>query len=441
MAHFVRLLLVVIDVVLLTFLYSKISGRKLSTRIFVFSTLLYFILAILSISFANSLLLYFMQAIFFLALSYFLRETRQKTLIVFYALFPLVLWNLFHRFLAYFLMPLLGLNANTFNQNTVILLLNSLLAIAFILAIFRLLKYDFVHLREEYLLEKNRRVLIFLNLSMLFYYGITQILSYIEVSYKIPTLSYRQFLVIVYIILFLSALNLLVRHLREHLQERLIEQQEMQLDNLTRYSQRIEELYREVRSFRHDYSNILRSLRLGIENKDLEAIETIYNGVLKNSEKQLTHSKFDIGRLVNIQNDALKSLLAAKFLEAQNKGIAAFIEVPDLIRPKGMELVDLITVLSILCDNALEANPEKLSLVYFEHDNKQIFIIENSTEEESIDVSSIFDYGYSTKGSNRGIGLANLQTIMNRYPKATITTTSQNYLFRQTVEIKGLEDG
>ena len=68
-------------------------------------------------------------------------------------------------------------------------------------------------------------------------------------------------------------------------------------------------------------------------------------------------------------------------------------------------------MLSIFLDNAIEASLEsaspELSFVYFQEENRKIMIIENSTKQERINTKAIFNYGYSTKGNGRGIGLAN----------------------------------
>ncbi len=42
-----------------------------------------------------------------------------------------------------------------------------------------------------------------------------------------------------------------------------------QLQELATYSQHVEMLYGEIRAFRHDYLNILTSLKLSIEHEDL----------------------------------------------------------------------------------------------------------------------------------------------------------------------------
>ena len=202
----------------------------------------------------------------------------------------------------------------------------------------------------------------------------------------------------------------------------------------------IEELYNELRSFRHDYINILRSLKLGIDTHDLPAIEQIYNQVLKDSGQALNQSKYDLGRLSNIHSDALKSVLSAKFLEAQSKGIEIGLEVTQEIKPQGMELLDFITIVSILADNAMEAAVETshpvVSFAFLEQEGRQIFIVENTIKEPSISSDNIFKKGFSTKGENRGLGLSNVQNIISHYPNVSLRTTSHDHSFRQELEIK-----
>ncbi|MGZ7153792.1 ATP-binding protein, partial [Streptococcus pyogenes] len=89
------------------------------------------------------------------------------------------------------------------------------------------------------------------------YYVLIETFSYIEFEQQVDTLDYRKLLVIIYLILFMGVLNRLDKHLRERIQEKLDFQQELQLRDMEDYSRHIEELYKEVRGFRHDYSNLL----------------------------------------------------------------------------------------------------------------------------------------------------------------------------------------
>ena len=217
----------------------------------------------------------------------------------------------------------------------------------------------------------------------------------------------------------------------------IIDQKDTQLNELSIYSHHVESLYEEIRSFRHDYINILTSLKLGIDNQDIEAIKTVYNGVLRDSANQFYDSKFDIAKLSNIKNDAIKSILSAKLLEAQNRGISISVEIEEPVSNFRIELLDFITVLSVLCDNAIEATIKatspSMTVVFINNDDSLVLIVENSIKSEKVDVSHIFARGYSSKGEGRGLGLHNVNSILEKYPKSTITTRSANHLFSQTI--------
>ncbi len=213
------------------------------------------------------------------------------------------------------------------------------------------------------------------------------------------------------------------------------ELKDKQLTDLGRYSRHVESLYKEIRSFRHDYTNILISLNEAIKEEDIVAIRTIYSEVIADSDRKFYDGKYDIARLSNIQNPAVKSLLSSKMLEAQKKGIAISVEVDAEIEPPDLELIEFITILSILLDNAIDAAKQcangNIVFAYFQEDDRKIVVVENTTVEDKVSTNHIFEYGHSTKGDNRGIGLANVKAILDSYPKFSISTNSNNHRFVQ----------
>ena len=440
-----EIILDLIQVLISFVMYSRISGNSLSRYQYILAIIVYYVSGFIIVFFFSSSILslvsYLFMPLFFLIFSLVISKNVSKYLSIFYGLFPVVLWNLLHRFITFFILPGLGFsNIQQISHNKTLLTISALTAsiLSFVVPI--VLQYNFEILNKQQNPREDRKIIVFLNISMLIYYLLVQIFSYLEVMYRIDALLYRELVVVIYIIIFLISLNILDRNLRERIQQQLSEQRELQLRNMSDYSQHIEELYNELRSFRHDYINILRSLKLGIDTHDLPAIEQIYNQVLKDSGQALNQSKYDFGRLSNIHNDALKSVLSAKFLEAQSKGIEIGLEVPQEIKPQGMELLDFITIVSILADNAMEAAVETshpvVSFAFLEQENRQIFIVENTIKEFSIYSDNIFKKGFSTKGENRGLGLSNVQNIISHYPNVSLRTTSHDYSFRQELELK-----
>ncbi|HFU4025377.1 TPA: sensor histidine kinase [Streptococcus suis] len=244
----------------------------------------------------------------------------------------------------------------------------------------------------------------------------------------------------IYFAYFIGSLFFLNTKLKEQLTEELQEAKDAQLSSLEDYSQHVESLYKDIRSFRHDYTNILVSLNEAIKQEDVSEIKAIYQTVLAGTDQKFYQDAYDIGNLAHLDNTAMKSILSAKLMEAQSRGIQLTVEVEEAsTAPVGIELLDMVTILSIFLDNAIEAaslSAEKSLLVaYFEDQGEKILIIENSTAEERIQTKSIFSYGKSSKGEGRGIGLANVQKILSHYPSIRLVTTSQAFRFRQELHV------
>ncbi|WP_240915107.1 sensor histidine kinase [Streptococcus ruminicola] len=249
---------------------------------------------------------------------------------------------------------------------------------------------------------------------------------------------YRAVIFVYFIFLFIFLFYLNFRHGQEQKNE-LLRNQEMELAALENYSKHVESLYQEVRSFRHDYANVLMSLKVGIDQGNLDDIKKIYDEITADSTKLVKNNKFDLTRLANITDSGVKSLMSAKFLQAENQGIAISLEVSERMETPKIPLISYIRILSILFDNAIEAALEsetpKISVANFYQDGDFVFMIENSSKEKSVDLGKIFERGYSTKGENRGLGLATLMDFQDDYENLSVETHSSDYTFTQVVRI------
>ena len=187
-------------------------------------------------------------------------------------------------------------------------------------------------------------MLLVVDVSMLVYMLIISVLMIF--GEKISHADYlRGHINDIYILLFFVMLLYLNSTSKEKLKEEILKQKDIQLSELSNYSHHIENLYGEIRSFRHDYINILTSIKVGIDNKDIDAIKSVYEGVLGDSGKQLYNSKFDIAKLSNIKNDAVKSVLSAKLIEAHSRGVEIAIETEDAVYDFKIDLLDFIKVM------------------------------------------------------------------------------------------------
>ena len=430
------------------FIFFKVDGIVLTLervfKSFLFKLLLAVVFVTISYIVGNTYLSYFMEPLYGIGLSFLLLRGLPKKLLFFYGLFPMMLVNLFFRVVSYFVLPFLG-QGHVYDDRSFIWLCIKIFICFISLAFLKWLDYDFTSLRREILDKGFQKSLTKINWIMGAYYLVMQSLSYFENVQGIQSTTVRHLILVFYLLFFMGIIKKLDTYLKDKLHERLDQEQALRYRDMERYSRHIEELYKEVRSFRHDYTNLLTSLRLGIEEEDMEQIKEVYDSVLKDSSEKLQDNKYDLGRLVNIRDKALKSLLAGKFLKARDKKIVFNVEVPEEIQVEGMSLLDFLTIVSILCDNAIEASAEAsqphVSIAFLKNGAQETFIIENSIKEEGIDISEIFSFGASSKGEERGVGLYTVMKIVESHPNTSLNTTCQNQVFRQVLTVHLLPIG
>lgn len=372
----------------------------------------------------------------------FFERNKNWALYIFYGVYPVITIDLLKNIVGLFLLLDWIPPKVVDNYYDVILFIGFVAVIPFHFGITKLFKIDFTHLIRAKSLKDMKKLMVPYNTVMFSCYVLERIISGIIINS--PSFSQNEeltkYIIFIYFVIFISMLVFLNIKSKELLEKQIYEQKEAHLRDLQNYTEHIESLYKEIRSFRHDYTNILISLKESINSKDIEQVQQIYNSVLAQSDAKFKDSKYDIGKLVNLSIPAIKSVLSAKLLEAQSLGIDVSIEIPDTICETHLEPLDLITILSILLDNAVEATAEaknsKISIAYFSQGKTQFLVIENSTKQEKVNLKNIFNYGCSTKGENRGIGLANVTQTLEKYPLCMLKTKSDNYQFRQTLEMR-----
>ena len=427
----INLLLFYSKTLVVLLLFQQVSNQPIKPLWYIIGPFLYVLLLIICPPVG-----YFAFFFIFIAYNIYQNKYKSKILDIFYGLYPVIVESLLGRMLGFYVFPLLGVSVFNEVKLSWYDILIQLLVFPLHLLIVKSLRLDFNEIKEGFKRHYFRFFLLLINISMFVYMLLVSIL----VIYRDKLAdadNWRGHINNFYIVLFFVMLLYLNAISKEKLEKEIIEQKDTQLNELSSYSHHVESLYEEIRSFRHDYINILTSLKLGIDTQDIEAIKTVYNGVLRDSGNQFYDSKFDIAKLSNIKNDAIKSILSAKLLEAQNKGISISVEIEEPVSNFRIELLDFITILSVLCDNAIEATIEAISprmtVVFINNDDSLVLIVENSIKSEKVDVNHIFDRGYSSKGEERGLGLHNVNSILEKYPKSTITTRSANHLFSQTI--------
>lgn len=124
---------------------------------------------------------------------------------------------------------------------------------------------------------------------------------------------------------------------------------------LNLYTKEIEELYNSLRTFKHDYKNILTSMSLYISEKDMDGLEEYFKKTVLPTDLIINNNEFSIASLQYVEVKELKALLAMKQIEAKNKNVDCNIRVLGIVKEINMGIIDLIRIVGILFDNAIQA--------------------------------------------------------------------------------------
>lgn len=237
----------------------------------------------------------------------------------------------------------------------------------------------------------------------------------------------------------LVMLLLLLAVRRFYLEKTQTEIKQKSLQDLQDYTRNLEVMYNGLRSFKHDYVNILLSLSGYIENGDMDELKNFFENKIFPTKNLIDQGDYKLNQLSNIGVLEIKSLLSAKMIYAHESGIDVTIDIPDRIDSFPMDTIDLARILGIFLDNAVEAaleteQPQMGINIIQNHDGASI-IISNSFRDEGVALHKLKQKDVSTKTGHQGIGLWSAQKIINSYDNVLLETTMQCGCFIQHMEL------
>lgn len=312
------------------------------------------------------------------------------------------------------------------------------IALFIILVSRRLFNQYFRILALQYSGIKDLLSLLFVPLSYFFYtfqynpHVVAQLLHVPAVNVNILTLV----IVLAYYLLALLTMFLTAKFLRQREELYYVN---IRLTNLESYTSELEVMYDDMRRFKHDYQNILYSLKSALDSDNLDYARQEINSLANSTAPLINLSTKVLGNLQNIQDSGIKSVVFGKIMLALKKRLTVLLEVAQPIDlTKTMQQVDAIRVLSILLDNAIQAaeqsRDKKVDLSLYENDNAQFIIVGNSTAEAQIDLAKLdINSTTFTLDASHHIGLRNLRIILGSYPQAVNDRSSHNYWFEQRI--------
>lgn len=192
-------------------------------------------------------------------------------------------------------------------------------------------------------------------------------------------------------------------------------EKELELHNI--YNETTMQLIRSVRNRQHEFDNHLQAI-LGqhILADSLEDLIHRQNEYCKDIRQDNHYSN-----LLSAGTSPVIGFLYSKFLDAESRGCQVEYRIKTAELLCDMPHFRMIEILGVFIDNAIEAqsgNERKRIIVMVEEDADGICMQVKNPCAEPIPRRQIQEFvrdGYSTKGKNRGRGLANVAEITEQY--------------------------
>lgn len=300
--------------------------------------------------------------------------------------------------------------------------------------------------------DETRLVLIISNILGLFFACLIRLICYVwdkyikgnKIVWKLGIVLFYSFQIVgffleyhyskstikIYVLIlstFLICIFLYVKRLDQAQNEIARKNYELEMQKI--YGETYENLLLEVRKRQHDYKNQLAAIygmHLTAQTLDeLIAMQKTYGDELRED------NKFD-SVLTLCNNPILAGFLYYRCVACENDGITVEYDIHVEQAECCFALHEIIEILGILIDNACECVKEDTSLEQCirlelqEDADKITFAVSNPAKYIAFsEIDKMFISGYSSKGENRGIGLARVRELVDKY-EAEINVSNSN---------------
>lgn len=173
--------------------------------------------------------------------------------------------------------------------------------------------------------------------------------------------------------------------------------------------QEVDNMYRKMRGWRHDYRNHIQAMKVMAANGNMDGIKAYLD--------ELDTDLNTVDTVVKTGNAMADAILNSKISLAQSKSIAVHCDAHIPVKLQMSEL-DLCCILGNLFDNAIEASlslpeRERQIRVYMDMKGTQLYIsFTNFTSGRKLNkVGNIFK---TSKGDGHGFGLVRIDNIIER---------------------------
>lgn len=198
-----------------------------------------------------------------------------------------------------------------------------------------------------------------------------------------------------------------------------LEKKTLSMDLQNMYGTAYDELLKDVRRRQHDYKNQLATLKSVVEMSgttcDIKHLQSDYLSIIE-SENEIN------SLLSKCCNPIVAGCIYNMYRKYREAGIRLEVDVNMDDSEINIKTKDAVEILGVFVTNAcehvedFEPDDRVVHLRLYNKDDKLTIDIRNIAEPILYkDMPKLFSEGYSTKGENRGIGLASVKAIAKKY--------------------------
>ncbi|MCK1211499.1 hypothetical protein MXZ89_04790 [Streptococcus uberis] len=300
---------------------------------------------------------------------------------IFYSFFPFSILNLLYRLILLYILPfILNVPDTSISESLPHVILSVCIALPtflFLMKVFSIETFSFIR-------HFSKHINLFLLISDI---GIVSYLAFIPfVNANNSEMNWlRRIIILLYFVICLYLMSHLSTYARKLAIAQIEEEKNQHIELLEEYNSYIEEMYQSVKSFKHDYNNMLISLEGSIQTEELDTIKKVYYSIVEQMETSIDRPlSINLEDFASVESFDLRTLLALRFYEANQKGIKTSIDISSHWKSRYVHSSDILvitsTIISLAIERAVNGDKSFLRLEFFRDNTGQTLRIISSVD-------------------------------------------------------------
>lgn len=285
---------------------------------------------------------------------------------IFYSFFQFSILNLLYRLILLYILPfILNVPDTSISESLPHVILSVCIALPtflFLMKVFSIETFSFIR-------HFSKHINLFLLISDI---GIVSYLAFIPfVNANNSEMNWlRRIIILLYFVICLYLMSHLSTYARKLAIAQIEEEKNQHIELLEEYNSYIEEMYQSVKSFKHDYNNMLISLEGSIQTEGLDTIKKVYYSIVEQMETSIDRPlSINLEDFASVESFDLRTLLALRFYEANQKGIKTSIDISSHWKSRYVHSSDILvitsTIISLAIERAVNGDKSFLRLEFF----------------------------------------------------------------------------